>query len=295
MSKGMMGAALAALVLMPSIASAQTDVDQDRDIVVSGRLEVPPAEARHYVRQVSSTVGGQLARFADPVCPTVIGLPDAYAGVVVDRIRQVASEAGVRVAPAKCDANIVVIVAADADMLVKGLHKSHPAMFRALDMAELKRALRDGPVHVWNAVQTRNEDGQPMSGNGAGLGGATGGAPILIAKSASIIGVPTQQVTVQSFVVFDDDALLGKTLTQIGDYVAMRTLAGARPPKAAIGTDTILTLFDADGAAPPNLTQVDASYLKGLYASRANVGAVRQLSQISGEIVDSSRERSGID
>ena len=104
----------------------------------------------------------------------------------------------------------------------------------------------------------------------------------------------TQQVTNLSVIFFDDDAALGKTLTQLADYVAMRTLAGARPPKEGVKSDTILTLFNPGSVAPPNLTLIDASYLKGLYDIRPQGKGLSQASTIARTITEDSRERSGM-
>jgi hypothetical protein len=88
---------------------------------------------------------------------------------------------------------------------------------------------------------------------------------------------------------------MGKTLTQVADYVAMRTLAGARPPKHGVETDTILSLFDPGVTPPPSMTLVDQSFLKGLYEVRSNGRAIFQMSGISKQIVKDSKERSGTD
>ena len=162
-------------------------------------------------------------------------------------------------------------------------------MFADLNSAEWKRALRDGPVHAWNAIELRNEDGQAI-----GAGDASR-PPSLVVKSASILTLPTVQATVQSVVVLDDDAVLGKSLTQLADYVAMRTLAGARPPKSGADAGTILTLFDPGAIAAPELTSLDRSFLRELYRGNENSRAIAQKSQISNRIVRDSRERSGED
>ncbi len=61
------------------------------------------------------TTVDKFARFHEPVCPMVIGIPDQYAEVIATRFRKVATE--VPVGAAKCAPNIIVI-AGDADALV---------------------------------------------------------------------------------------------------------------------------------------------------------------------------------
>jgi len=273
----------AAIVLICGAAGAnaqdQPKSGQDQGIVVTGRREVSPQVVDRYVRQISSSVDGQLTRFREAVCPAVVGFVDQFNALIVQRIRSVAADAGVKVAGPDCRANLVLVIAADADALVKTLRKTRPGIFAGVDDAALHRAFEDGPVHVWNSTEILNEDGQ----------GQTGGT--LYVKSASIIELPTQQAIVGSMVVIDRKAALGKTLTQIADYTAMRALAGARPPKQGVDADTILTLFDPQVAAPSRATMIDQSYLEGLYASRATARDTRAKGLISSRILKNAKER----
>lgn len=286
------------LLLADSAAAQQTP---NEDVTVTGQREIRRAEANRFVREVMNTNGGQFARFHEPVCPMIIGIPDQYADVIAARFRKVASEAGVPVAGAKCAPNIIAMVASDADQLVKSMRKRVPGLFRGVDLDDIRKAMREGPVHVWSTVETRNEDDMGGSATAAD-GGApaapggppTSGASSMSVRKASILEESTKQVTTRSVIVVDDDAVLGKTLTQLADYVAMRTLAGVRPPKAGVKSDTILTLFDAGAVVPPNLTLADASYLKGLYEVRAQAKGLSQASSIARTIAEDSRERSGM-
>jgi hypothetical protein len=275
----------AALINVPS-ARAQ-------DVVITAQKEVPPAQARHFVRSIASTgVDGQLARFAEPVCPLVMGLPDKYNLDVAQRIRAVATAAGVEVPKdLKCVPNIVVIVAQNGDAFVKELRKKIPTIFVGVSSTQMKRALRDGPVHVWNTVETRNEDGQGMSAELVDIGNTQ--ARVLNVKTASMINLSSQQAVVRSVIILEDDALINKTLTQIADYIAMRTLAGARPPREGGDTATILSLFDAGAVPPPELTSLDRSFLEGVYKMRPTGRGQSQKLTISQEITRDSRARSG--
>jgi hypothetical protein len=284
----LIGLAFAASLCVPA-AHAQRTQDES-NIVVQGQKAVPPKQARQFVRQVMTSVEGQLARFADPVCPAVLGLPQPYATVLERRIRADAAEAGIETGrEGKCEVNLLVIVAADADALVKQMRKEVSGLFGGLSTADLRRAMREGPVHVWNAVEVRNEDGAVA--HTGGLEGSN--APTLKVRGASFVELQTQQAVYQSTIVIDADAMLGKSLNQVADYVAMRTLAGARPPQEGAAADTILTLFDPQAAAPPAMTHFDKSFLAGLYKARPMARSVSQASSISREIVRDSKARAG--
>lgn len=268
-------------LLVPLAAAAQeTEAPQRREegIVVTGQREVTAKAARRYIRQISSSVDGQLIRFRDAVCPVVIGFADPYDGVIARRIRGVAKQAGVEVAGETCRGNLILIVTDDADKLVKEMREKTPWVFDGLNSVDLQRTFREGPVHVWNTTELLNEDGQPQVGG------------TMTVKSASILDLPTQQAVVGSMVVIDQKTLLGKTLTQIADYTAMRALAGARPPGDGIEADTILTLFDPLVPAPPRMTSIDQSYLQGLYEARPTSRAITAMGRISRRIRQNSRE-----
>ncbi len=260
---------------------APQDAGQDETIIVQGK-KLPPKVVHRYVRQVTSTIDGQLSRFQDPICPAVAGFPEDYARIVVERIRRVARDVGAPVAGEKCRANLVVIAAADADALVRDFRRKRPAIFNGVNNSDLLRAYRPGPVHMWNSVLLLNEDNQRQTGM------------ILTVKSASIINLPTKQVMLGSTIVIDDDALDGKTLTQIADYAAMRALSNARPPREGLEADTIMTLFDPSVSPPLSFTEVDRSYLKGLYKGDPMARGTTAMGRISRQISLDAKAR-GID
>jgi hypothetical protein len=278
---GLAGVASALAIGNAAAQDAPQKPEQDAGIVVQGQREVPPAVAHRYVGEITAGVDGQLTRFNPPVCPTVIGVPDEYGAIIGRRIRAVATEAGAAVAPEGCRGNLVVIFAKDADALVKDLRTKVPGLFRGANDVDLKRAFRDGPVHAWNTIEILNEDGQRSYGTTTNV------------KTASILYQTTQQAITGSMVVLDDGATLGKSLTQIADYVAMRALAGALPPREGVPTDTILTLFDPATTSPRQLSSVDRSYLRGLYKTNPTLRGHAAMGRISRQIQKDAKERSG--
>ncbi|MBB4838976.1 MULTISPECIES: hypothetical protein [Sphingomonas] len=281
--------ALLALALLagPALAQdkpAQQKPKDDSDIVVVGAKGVPPKAAKRFVRQISSSVEGQLARFAEPVCPIVAGLGPDAAKAIEARLRAVALDAGATVGEAGCRPNIALMVAHDADDFVKALHKRFPGFFGNLKMVDLRKALRDGPVHAWSTIEVRDELGNQVGGNDDGI-------KYVERFSASAITMGTQQVTVKSIVVIDDKAVIGKSVVQIADYLAMRTLAGARPPRDGSAVDSIITLFDQGSTfSDPELTALDQGFLQGLYKSRADVNSIKQSGEIARRIVKNSKD-----
>lgn len=280
---GLSGAVMAAVLFSAPHAQAQqapvADEKPNEAILVTGQREVPPQVARRYIRQISSTVDGQLTRFSEPVCPSVTGFAEEYNGIVVRRIRRAASEAGARMAGEGCRPNLIVMIAKDGDRLVEDLRDRMPGMFDGVDPVELQRAFRSGPVHVWNTLVLLNEDGQRQTGS------------TFTVRSASILDRPTQQAIVGSMVVIDQEAALGKSLYQLADYITMRALVGARPPAEGTAAETILTLFDPQVTAPRAMTLVDRSYLAGVYDTRPTATSISAKGRISRRIVADAEKR----
>jgi len=253
---------LAALLLAPAAWA------QDGSITVTGKAQPPVKQAERFVRQVVAMDTGQLARFLEPVCPLILGVPPAKAEAIADRLRRDAEAAKVRLGADGCQANLVVVIAADADGFIATMRKRHGSFFDDLQDVDLRDAFRKGPVHAWRLIEERDEDGAPKTA-------------LSDSHSSSVFSQPTQAATVNAVVVLDRRIVLDKTIAQIADYVAMRTLAGAHPPENGNAVDTVLSLFDADVTPPKELTAMDARLLAGLYAIEGTGYATGQAHQIA--------------
>lgn len=230
---------------------------QDDSIVVTGQGPKPIKKAQRYLRQVLDADGGQLARFVDPVCPLVIGLPDRFKTAIEDRFRIVAGAASVRLAKDKCEPNLMIVFADDSDALIALMRKRRNPAFANLDDGALRDAFKSGPIHAWRLVVTRDEVGHISTGNDD-------------PDYPPVMEGDTQAVTINSVIVMDRKAVMGKSVRQLGDYVVMRTLVGAKPPaKGSIASTSILSLFDPNVAPPPSeISDMDIGLLAGLYRMR---------------------------
>ncbi len=255
------------------------------DIVVTGK---PDPTASEVVAQAKSITRmgdfyhDPLARFSEPVCPGVLGLPVDAAGIVVDRIRYNAERVGAPVASTTaCKANIVVIFTRDGGTEVRRLLKGNGYLFEGLETPEA-RALRDeaGPVRAWNVTALRNRHGQEESPSFAGpvlsMEGNPGLPPmrvITVPTSDSHLFLASRVDITASVVIIDLGAIDGMPAAQIADYAAMRTLARTRPAQGDSAASTILSLFDRDVQHPREMTSFDLAYLRSLYEAGSNVPA----------------------
>ncbi|MES2095759.1 MAG: hypothetical protein V4459_03295 [Pseudomonadota bacterium] len=277
-----------ALALAPVAAQAQTAPDQT-DIIVTGRPEADRKAAEKFVWAISVRSDNQLARFHQPVCPVVIGMPKPYSTTIEDRIRATAVAAGVAVAKkARCSPNLIVVIAESGSALVADIRKNRPGWLEGVASADIDALIAPGPTRAWSVTSLRNEDGRglgvPPPGSGA-TGDPLGDKPMLRVMTASIIKQPTRQDMEASFVVIDQAATLGLTLRQIADYAAMRGLARTRPPGEKSDIGTILAVFDPSAAnRPREMTSADTAYLAALYKSPGTEAAVNERARIARRI-----------
>lgn len=266
-----------ALALAATPATAQSEPADDPEIVVTGRLD----EVRRVVRAVvsQSGPGHQIARFEEPVCPGVAGLPETYATTIIDIIRANALRAGVKLAPEGCAPNAVASFVPDPQAFVTGLWLRDKTLFEGQTEAQVQAlAARTDPVISWRVSEARGRDGtllQPADSIDLGYGAESTG-PIYVTRtgSASRVEQSTRQDIRMAFAAIDKDLIRGKSLQQLGDLATMHLLLDIAPGAGAVaGPTSILSLLypaSSGSAPPPSLSATDRGMLGGLYRQARN-------------------------
>jgi hypothetical protein len=262
----------------PPPAASASGQPSDNEIVVTGRTDKPTDkqvfdEARGVTRiGPYETYVVALPRFWEPVCPGVAGLRPDYAEAMIARMRENIARLKAPLAKASCSPNLVVAFVDDGKSLLTGLEQGRPGIFRLVAQSERAELLSGAaPVRVWTNIA--------MRWTGAG-------APPRDGVRASVWGQLNRNAMPESFdiksalVVFDRDAVIGMTLTQLADYATMRGLSHTRPTQGAQPMATILSLFDPAGANPDELTDFDSGYLRSLYWSAPNASAAKKLGDV---------------
>lgn len=261
------------------------DADEEPTIIVQGERELEIDELRDVVRDVAMrgrNYETPLEQYQTPLCPKVVGLGDRMGAYVSERIRSNAMAVGVEVADADCEANALVIVTDDPDLLIKKMQESHPRLFNLATNNRIKQAQSRGDAAiVWSLDKEQGPRGRDGGATDVVLGNSLDGAFANAGRAPSIrrltrasrfdIKFSTERTF--SWVVFDVDRLNGVRLDQLSDFATIRIL-GSPQPTIDIeqeGAVSILNLFDsAPTAAPPGMTELDRAYLRGLYAMRPN-------------------------
>jgi hypothetical protein len=285
------GGALCALIA--SAAAAQSADEQIRN------------RAAEFIRTTGVASGDTpAARWADPVCPRVLGLSEE-GGRAAERImRGIAEDAGVPVAPAPCDSNVVVTFTANAPALMRQIESRSPGRLSQVP-ATARETLMSGtmPVRWWYLTETRGRHapmGRDQSGNqavtvpinsGAGAGsGLAGEAPTVMHYENSMISTLTTRVLTSASIVIDQNAVMGSRLGTLAAYAAMVAFAEIRAPQTA-PEGSILSAFSARNG-PRSLTVQDRAFLRALYRMPLDRQARRHRAVLMGEMVEAQTNAS---
>jgi hypothetical protein len=258
----------------PPPATDQTPAIDDTIVVTAGA--VPPPTRGDVVSQAQqlSRVGRYklyeeaLPRFEAQVCPEVIGLRDDYASAITDRIRTNLARMDLPRARRDCMPNLIVAFVDNGQTLLSELASRHAKLFGEITPGERVELLdRNAPVRVWNAITKR------WTGASSPPEGWPKQRPS-VRGQVDRTSLPEANDISTALVVFERDATLGLTLTQLADYATMRGLSHTRSATGDEPMATILALFASGGEDTPELTSFDVGYLRSLYAGAANRSAV---------------------
>jgi hypothetical protein len=289
-------AACAPMLAFPQAQAEETD--SRPTIVVTGKPELTEEKTLEIVRRVAQPVDDQLARFKKPICPRVTGFQPPYEALVANRIRAVAETVGAGAGEEGCVTNLNVVIVDDGREFVAELQRQHPEALSGLSKPEIVALANfDGVARSWAKTELTNSVGatvgrpSPTAGGGSvkwGYQGSSvhfGDVNVMRVYESSNIDPSVQQAIVSAWVVLDTRATIGKSLTQIADYAAVRGMAMVRPAELDGSEETILALFETESAtAPAELAEFDRAYLKSLYRVQGRGWSRNQVRQMAKSI-----------
>jgi hypothetical protein len=248
---------------------AETEAGEGSIIVTEDRERPTSREVSRQARDISDIASDiydkPLARIEDRLCPGVIGLRQAAAELMIDRIRWNAERLDMWLADdTACSPNLIIAFVEDGKAQIAELQDKQPWLFQTLPLPERRALLEeDGPVRVWTTAQLRTRDGMPIQRRE----NLTEPPVVSMWMAHSKIYLTIREDITQVVVLFDRDAVRGKTVIQLADYATMRSFARTKPAEGdAVALDTILTLFDANAVSPDGLTEFDQAYLRRVRA-----------------------------
>jgi hypothetical protein len=272
--------ALLAIAATPAPAQNASPPQSDDEIIVEGTAN-RQKQIDSFVRQLTpAPTGTQLGKFLIPICPRVIGLPDAQGRLVETRMRKVAAAIGAPVDSAKCEINLYVMVGGNKREIIEGIRNQFPGLVADVPGSLLRRLeAAQGPVAAWQVIGRIGADGRPL----VSMRTSADNNSVLVSSTiggASRIVHVTQPQFLGSVLVIEARALDRVDTRQLADYAVMRTLAPTDTiRRAALPARSIIQLFDSGSSpetAPMSVTPWDFAFLKALYASPNELAASQQ-------------------
>jgi hypothetical protein len=277
----------AAMLASAGAAAAQPAPPPSDEIVVEGEA-LKTAELEERASAMIRTLAllptsDQYARWNAPVCPTVIGTPNARViEALTDKLRLVAAEAGVPLGKPGCDSNLVIAFADDAGRLFSKVAARRTQIFETVLPREARTLRRSAlPVRWWFGLQTGGAEGQGVASAAEAPGGTglptldLGQSSIAVYGGGSLIDKPVRTNVMNAAILIDVRRVEGVRLDALAAYVAMMALAPARLPPAPVPVRSIANLFLGQSETT-DLTAWDRAYLEALYRTPPNRAARAQ-------------------
>lgn len=204
-----------------------------------------------------------LFRWGDPICPLVAGLPRDQGEFILARLSQDFRDVGADLAPAKCRANMYVILTNEPAALLAAWRKRDRDLFNERSIPAIHRFLTSKrPIRVWY-------NGGSVAGFLGTLNTQTiagGWLPGSRDSHASSLSWDTTNLLESVLVVVDLRRVQGLNLSQVADYVALIGSTEVRQDAAVGDVPTILHLFAVtERSAPTDLSEWDRAFLRALY------------------------------
>jgi hypothetical protein len=275
-------------------ASTSAAPDVGDEVVVRGRRmsdieDGLRVEIGKFIGEVAAPPAGRgFARWEGTVCVGVHNLENTAAQYVVDRISALALEVGLRPGEPGCNPDVIVIFTTDGRELATHLVENEPTFLRPTGEGGVHRGLAgldkfaasDQAVRWWQlSMPVSAQSGLPAIELPNGLG-----PPVVGVAGPSRIHSGIVDALQRVIVIVDSTKLAGTTWQQLGDYLAVVSLAQVDLETNPAGFDTILNLF-TNPAAYSGLTDWDRTYMQALYRFDQERNPNLQPGELAGEML----------
>ena len=233
---------------------------------------------------------GKIARWKTGICPITVGLPPKLNVYISQRILRVALAAGAPLASSEpCRPNIAVLVTPEPQKLLDFVRAKRPGLlgFHSHSQAERIATMRL-TVQAWYSTATEDFHGF-ITGDLPNYGFMSSqGAPASYHSSGSRIipgGLKSQFTT--AIIVVDANKIGGQEIGPLSDYIAILAISQGQSYDACQSVPTITNLMAPNCDAemkPAAITDVDMTFLRGLYRMRADGSYGQQRGSIAFEM-----------
>lgn len=213
-----------------------------------------------------------LRRWQVPICPLVVGLPREQGEFILERLSQIATQAGAPLDKERCvRPNLAVVVTPNPDELLEDWNRHHHMFVgpRESEARFQRFRAQPRPIRVWYNHDFGSAKGDPVLVGSLQLGRGFAAIP---SGGNNSLGSKMNVRDVLAFasvaVIVDGREIIGLQIRQLTDYIVMAALTEVDLDAPLGDAPTILRLFSARAAGQPppqELSAWDREFLKGLY------------------------------
>jgi hypothetical protein len=230
---------------------------------------------------------GKIARWENGICPLAVGLSPKINLYISQRIIRVAMMTGAPLDKGEtCRPNILVIATDQPQAFLDFMSTKRPELLGAHYISQRKKiATMTLPVQAWYSTATEDFYGfisgdLPSWEHGYGVmssGYVSGSASNILPGahvSGSRLGDGLKSQLTTAVILVDKQKIVGQEIGPLADYIAMLALSQGQSYDTCQDVPTINNLMAPDCAAemkPDALTDIDATYLRGLYKMDAGL------------------------
>jgi hypothetical protein len=288
------------LVLMPSLALGQQGSTESVTVTGTKSREV----MQDFVRSmaVPTHTMDKLPRWNDGICPLAAGLRSEFATFIVQRLREVALQAGAPVnSKASCKPNIEIAFTAAPQMLMDHIKIKNSVLLGYYDNKEQRDQLAKvtHPIQAWYTTATEDLRGnkQVDGGRASGLGmemvfRCNPANPDMVCTrylsghvanvTGERLGDGQRSAFYHVLIVVDPSQLQEYGMGHLSDYIAMLALTQVASLDACQQLPSIVNMLAKDcDRKSDGLSENDTAYLHGLYKMGAGRGLRTQRDQIA--------------
>jgi hypothetical protein len=218
---------------------------------------------------------GKIGRWKTGICPLAVGLSSKLNTYISQRIVRVAMLAGAPLDSGEtCRPNILVVATTKPQELLDFLRAKRPALLGFHYKAHAERlATMSRPIQAWYSTATEDFDGflfadAPVISWDYAAPGAMGVPGAVHVSGNRAIGDGLKTEFTNAIILVDSGKIAGQAIGPLADYIAMLALSQGQSYDDCQQVPTITNLLASgcgEGMKPDALTDIDATYLRGLY------------------------------
>lgn len=275
-----MRAAFGAVLLAGSILGAAAQPAPTESVTVTAQ-RARDEQIKSFIQSRAAPAErlGEIARWESSICPIAVGLKAEFLKFIVQRVREVAADAGAPVrATSSCKPNIEIVFTSAPQALVDNIRTRARVYlgYRESNREADALAIVNHPIQSWYLTATLDINNEPHIDRRQAFGFYTA------AVTGSRVRDGLHSGLNHVIIIADPGKLADQEIGAVADYIAMLVLAEPRSLDACEALPSILNLLARDCAVPvTGLSGGDLGYLRGLYHMSADGTFGLQKSEIA--------------